>query len=275
MTRRPRWLGRLASLSALASAALAASSGSGEAAIIYRGGEFVAPGSLSLPGGNVISLNVQRTGFFFTESVSTNRRRGAYAFRTDSNQASARGVQFRTAGRMLMVADRGQTFNKMAGSINSNPIIGRQRYVSANSAGYKRFLYPQGQGVTWPLNSSGWTKERTNGRFTWSYNGQKYTSIAFSASRRSSQNSYPNFDDKYALFRFNVGGQLDYGWLELSVQGGDDPFVDVLGYAYQTNGSPIEAGAVPEPQQLPAALCAFALGAIGLKEWRKERKAVA
>ena len=69
-----------------------------------------------------------------------------------------------------------------------------------------------------------------------------------------------------------MGGQTDYGWLELS---GQYPIVDVLGYAYQTNGKPIKAGDVPEPQRLPAALGALALGAIGLKEWRKKQNAVA
>src|SRR5271167_4550726 len=51
--RRRRW----ASLSALASAALAASSGSGEAAIIYHAAHGVGPNAvLPLPGGNQISV---------------------------------------------------------------------------------------------------------------------------------------------------------------------------------------------------------------------------
>ena len=92
---------------------------------------------------------------------------------------------------------------------------------------------------------------------------------------RTAQYNLIDYGTDYALFRFDAGSQIDYGWLELrlgSPEGGQ-PFVRVVGYAYDTSGKPIKAGEVPEPEHLPAALGALALGAIGLKEWRKKRNA--
>jgi hypothetical protein len=66
----------------------------------------------------------------------------------------------------------------------------------------------------------------------------------------------------YTLFRFDVGSQTDCGWLKLALgnPGGDKPFIKAIGYAYDTSGKPI-----------PLALSALALGAIGVREWRKKR----
>jgi hypothetical protein len=84
-----------------------------------------------------------------------------------------------------------------------------------------------------------------------------------------------SYGTEYALFRFDVGAQTDYGWLKLSLGGvpGSAPFVRAIGYAYDTSGKPIPAGAIPEPKHLPLALGALALGAIGVREWRKKRNA--
>lgn len=87
------------------------------------------------------------------------------------------------------------------------------------------------------------------------------------------------YSDQYALFRFKVDAQTDYGWLELSLSypstGG--PTFTILGYAYDTSGNPIPAGytGIPAPPQLPLTLNALALGAIGLHEWRKNRSKIA
>ena len=84
------------------------------------------------------------------------------------------------------------------------------------------------------------------------------------------------YGDQYALFRFSVGPQTDYGWLELDL--GINPYgypiVTTVAYAYDTSGKPIPAGytGIPEPAQLPVALSALSLGAIGLREWRKSRR---
>ena len=278
MGRKANRLRRWASLSALASAALAVSSGSAEATIVYHPTKgFSAPGSLPLPGGNSLSLTKSRSQFFFSDFVSTNRRRGAFFFHSSTIHASARGAAFRATGGVIALTKKGRTFNMVGTRVSNNPVIGYRRYMSGNTAGIIRFPSPSGKGVTQPLTASvfaSWV-QRTNGRFYATYRGKNYTFIYFSAYNRSTPNDFPNYSKEYALFRFDVDNQADYGWLELSVKGGSNATVDVLGYAYDTSGKPIKAGEVPEPQHLPVALGALALGAIGLKEWRKERKAVA
>ncbi len=84
------------------------------------------------------------------------------------------------------------------------------------------------------------------------------------------------YGDQYALFRFSVGSQTDYGWLELDLGPSGypaDPVVSTLAYAYDTSGKRIPAGytGIPEPPRLPLALSALTLGAIGLREWRNRR----
>ena len=93
--------------------------------------------------------------------------------------------------------------------------------------------------------------------------------------------SWPgSFQRQYALFSFTdpATSQPDYGWLEMSAymssRGG--PRVTVIAAAYDPSGNPLPAGAgapIPEPQRLPIALGALALGAIGVREWRKKRNA--
>ena len=100
-------------------------------------------------------------------------------------------------------------------------------------------------------------------------NGYRHTAVT--------SYSPASYSNQFALFRFDVGSQTDYGWLELSLRNGFDtgPIVDVIGYAYDTSGKPIPAGAVPEPKHLPLALAALALGAIGVRELRAKHKAAA
>lgn len=80
--------------------------------------------------------------------------------------------------------------------------------------------------------------------------------------------------DQYALFRFNIGSQVDYGWIEFDELNGrgTGPYFQLVGYAYDTSGQAIRAGEVPEPPHVPLALSALSFGAIGVREWRKNRK---
>jgi hypothetical protein len=107
-----------------------------------------------------------------------------------------------------------------------------------------------------------------------------------------------NFADEYALFHFNGGGNSGccYGWVELSFNmiqtplpprpgsgpgstGQNGPNLDILGYAYDDTGALIPAGytgpeSLPEPSTVElTGLGALALGAEGLRRWRKARKA--
>jgi hypothetical protein len=107
------------------------------------------------------------------------------------------------------------------------------------------------------------------------YQGSKR--ISYSQSLLRTGYSFVGSGKQYALFRFDVGSQTDYGWLELQLGniGDSAPFIRLIGYAYDTSGKPIPAGAIPEPKHLPLALGALALGAVGLREWRKKRNATA
>ncbi|WOO43481.1 hypothetical protein [Rubellicoccus peritrichatus] len=45
----------------------------------------------------------------------------------------------------------------------------------------------------------------------------------------------------------------------------------IFEWAYQTDGSPIPAGAIPEPAAVATGLGALALGAAGIRRWRKNK----
>jgi hypothetical protein len=90
------------------------------------------------------------------------------------------------------------------------------------------------------------------------------------------------FTQKYALFRFKVGaGPTEYGWLQLSYSvtkgfgpaNSLGPDLTITGWAYDNSGVKLAAGASPEPGTMGlAAFGALALGAAGLRRWRKSRR---
>ena len=97
---------------------------------------------------------------------------------------------------------------------------------------------------------------------------------------------HQSFNHLYSLFAFNQGGQTLYGWMQLSFavsgQFGPNPSFGpeliVHDFAYDDSGAMISAGAttssVPEPSTAASTgLAALALGAVGLRSWRKNRKA--
>jgi hypothetical protein len=101
------------------------------------------------------------------------------------------------------------------------------------------------------------------------------------------------FSNKYALFFFDQPQGVNplYGWVKLSLHVQQNPvlgpWVDILGVAYDDTGAPIHAGDIgsvapppPPPTQTPepstlasTAFGALALGAVGLRAWRKQREA--
>jgi len=94
------------------------------------------------------------------------------------------------------------------------------------------------------------------------------------------------FTDSYALFTItpSSGPNPLYGWVELSysVTAGRDssaangPLLTIEGWAYDTSGNRIVAGdtgssATPEPDTFASTgLAALALGAAGMRRWRKK-----
>jgi hypothetical protein len=82
----------------------------------------------------------------------------------------------------------------------------------------------------------------------------------------------------YALFKFDdpaCGGGTCYGWTQIAASFGSfGPDIDILGWAYDTSGNLLPAGetGVPEPSTLAmTGLAALALGAKGVRQWRRAR----
>ncbi|MBA2431045.1 MAG: PEP-CTERM sorting domain-containing protein, partial [Chthoniobacterales bacterium] len=87
----------------------------------------------------------------------------------------------------------------------------------------------------------------------------------------------PNFNssNNYIGFRFQneAAGQVQYGWAQIFLGATlTDPARAVVGYAYDNTGAPIAVGAIPEPTTT-ALLGVMAVGAIGLRAWRKRKAA--
>jgi hypothetical protein len=303
MRRTSVRLRRWASLSALASAALAASSGSGEAAIIYQAAHGVGPGAiLPLPGGNqralvgrgnsfLIHLTTFPKAFFGPKgNLKTLVEQGAQVILGPDGSLYAGGVAFRrragTAFRPpIAFAGPGQTFNQVGSGVGSARLGYHTRGGTKDlinvfyNYGPRLHHFPfwsrrnyQSFGPTFRHK----VRVRTGGS---TINGAG--SVSFARSSYRTHYSLIGYGTQYALFSFDVGSQTDYGWLELSLGGvpGSEPFIRAIGYAYDTSGKPIPAGAIagaiPEPKHLPLALGALALGAVGVREWRKKRSATA
>jgi hypothetical protein len=86
--------------------------------------------------------------------------------------------------------------------------------------------------------------------------------------------------DFFLLFQFNpTGTQVDYGWVHLNglLGCGCHPLdTEVVDFAYDDSGALIATGVAPEPAtMLPTGLAALALGATGIRRWRKTRKRAA
>ncbi len=87
----------------------------------------------------------------------------------------------------------------------------------------------------------------------------------------------PYGNDKYLAFEFfdtTHGGRATFGWINVSLSyTGLGPDVTIYGYAYDNLGNQIPMGAgVPEPNSMALlALGALALGASGVRHWRRNR----
>jgi len=78
----------------------------------------------------------------------------------------------------------------------------------------------------------------------------------------------------YIGFRFlddGDSGTTLYGWANISIDTNANTFT-MTEWAYDDSGAGIEVGAVPEPEATVTGLAALALGAAGLRRWRKSRK---
>jgi hypothetical protein len=281
---------RWASLSALASAALAASSGSGEAAIIFHQAGGVGPNAfLPLPGNNQISMTrllfgaggaSDSTHFSIIGPKGHFQGIGQKSFfaQFHSGTVNLNGVSFRKSRGAIALTGKGRTFNQVGSGVG----FGRLANLIANTTNkfaqgiylygpHPRILPPWSRRNYNASNTYFRQKVRVHTNASLTHHGTG--NIRFYQTKQSTRYDLPARGNQFALFRFDIGAQTDYGWLELGLGnlGDRKPFIRAIGYAYDTTGKPIKAGAVPEPQHLPLALSALALGAIGVREWRKKR----
>jgi hypothetical protein len=80
----------------------------------------------------------------------------------------------------------------------------------------------------------------------------------------------------YIGFSFLTNGKTCYGWIKFDLEtSGSNVVLTVLAWAYDDSGATIKAGitSVPEPAETAIGLGALALGAAGLRRWRKAKAA--
>ena len=258
-------------------------------AVIYHHGPSLSF-PLRLPGGSSIEF-LQGGGGGFTDSASfqngiTQRFENIF---TQTQYWQISGVQF---GRND--AKRGQTFKQVG--TGSSVIRAWRRQAFLNEAEYAhatanfpnlsairaRWLsFVQGLRSTriltdvrrTVLGSSSHYQRSLNGNTTSFGGGVAWLVNAYRCWPQSTACGPGGYSNDYELFRFPVGSHFDYGWLELSLNWDNGPYLTPVAYAYDTSGKPIPAGytGIPEPRELPLALSALTLGALGLRDWRKSR----
>ena len=86
------------------------------------------------------------------------------------------------------------------------------------------------------------------------------------------------YDQEYLAISFTPSNSIPfYGWIELSLSNtgtNGQPDTILFGYAWDNTGAKITMGETPTPEpSSPAllALGALALGARGIRKWRRER----
>jgi hypothetical protein len=244
-----------------------------------------------LPGGNRVNLSGFGSGFS-TNTASIGSAVGpkgnlkafaeiGFRSKAEDGRIYLSGLSFRGANDSIALAKKGQTFQQVGAGTVGLGRLGSFHYRQATLSTRVAYAYrprshhfPLGYWSSYQSRGPSFRrKQRVRTRGPYRHDGS--LSITFQRYFESTQYNFADYGKEYALFRFDVGDQVDYGWLELELgnMSGHPPFVKVAGYAYDTTGKPIKAGEVPEPQHLPAALGALALGAIGVREWRKKRNA--
>ncbi|WOO39818.1 hypothetical protein [Rubellicoccus peritrichatus] len=74
----------------------------------------------------------------------------------------------------------------------------------------------------------------------------------------------------------DMGGNTRLGWAEVTFYDDTNPSgigVTVHRWAFEDDGSSIQVGAIPEPTAVATGLGALAMGAAGLRRWRKQKQA--
>ncbi len=103
-------------------------------------------------------------------------------------------------------------------------------------------------------------------------NAQMDTAVRLGASFDSGVPSFVGF-----TFDYDTGGSnfiSAYGWAKIIITAQlNSSSFEVVSWAYEDTGAPIQAGAVPEPETAAVGLAGLALGVAGLRRWRNGRQA--
>lgn len=161
----------------------------------------------------------------------------------------------------------GNTSNALLGVFHGPVVLDNQKPINLNSNAY--IGYNPTSSRFWVFKSNSTLKLLSDGEFSTTFNVVGLSSI----------NLWGGATATGILgFRFYIPGSgTHYAWASITATGKDfsvDPFITINEWAYEsTPGIPIPAGAVPEPETIGTGLGALALGAAGLRRWRKRRAA--
>ncbi|WOO43463.1 hypothetical protein [Rubellicoccus peritrichatus] len=98
--------------------------------------------------------------------------------------------------------------------------------------------------------------------------GSNYLRVSFNGTM-----GYGNFTGRgFGGFQFEAtGGAIHYAWADMTVAANGSSII-IHGWAYEdTPNTTIAAGAIPEPAEVGMGLGLLALGAAGLRRWRKNK----
>jgi hypothetical protein len=252
-------LTRLASLSALGAGALGVGAKNAHAGIVYT--SFPTPKP---------TVGFSTTTSFYVNPIASNLGFGGFRLfttATPNTHSSTLHFDASVLAKVMLQGLSGLKFQEAAGPgfiwNNTAPIF------SSKALRSKRYLYSINfTRTTYPTGTpSGGTTLTTR--------------INFKSSHFGTNVLQDRQGDFYLLFTFNPTGSQDlYGWLHLNgltnecgCQTLDTQLIDM---AYEDSGAFIQTGASPEPAtMIPTGLGALALGATGLRRWRKSRKQAA
>jgi hypothetical protein len=253
-------LTRLASLSALGAGALGVGAKNAHAGIIYTSFPtpkptvgFSAASSFYV---NPIASNLGFGGFrlFITATPGTHSTSLHFEFSVLAKVM----LQGMTGMKFQEVAGPGFIWNKTVSSFSNKALRSLKFFYSTNYTMVKHTPATNGQSIT--------TYQRV-----------------LKSSHSGTNVLQDRQGDFYLLFTFNPTGSQDlYGWLHLNGLPPDPcgcgPRLDtqLIDMAFDDSGALIQTGASPEPATaIPTGLGALALGATGLRRWRKSRKQAA
>jgi hypothetical protein len=257
VTIKKKNIAKLASLSALGAGAAMITAKDAQAGIVYT--RFTPPD-------NTVGLSAN--GHFTVSSVIPGGFGGFALFRTSTynpRTSNSHTFSFSYLLKIVLSGFSGLKFQTAPGiGAMWIPSLGNFTYKTLRS---KRTIYK----VTY-----------TQAKYTPLTNGKTYTTYGPPNPHYLPPTTSVLKDqqgDFFLLFQFSPSGnssQVDYGWLHLYGHCNCGLDTEAIELAFDDSGALIGAGQTPEPATaIPTGLGALALGATGLRRWRKSRKQAA